>query len=241
MMKRSNEFIYGMFLMMAVVLPFNSAAQSGVAPYSLNVKEFSELKVIDGVNVEYFCDASKAGTVEFESTPEVASAIIFEPNGKGKLEIKLASRDEKYENLPVVRVYSSFLTKVENSGDSTLNVVTVAPSASFEAKLVGNGKLMVGNIQSPRVQIKFITGKGKITAGGKCENLKITLAGTGEINAFDLEATDVECSLLGTGWIKCSASGNLKVSGAGTGTVTFKGNPITRVKALSVKVKRFEQ
>lgn len=230
-----------MFLLMAVVLPLYSAAQSGVAPYSLNIKEFNELKVVDGINVEYFCDASKAGTVEFESTPDVASAIIFEPNGKGKLEIKLASRDEKYDNLPVVRVYSTFLTKVENSGDSTVNVVTVAPSASFEARLVGNGRLMVRDIQSPRVQIKLSTGKGKITAAGKCESLKIRLTGTGEINAFDLAAADVECALLGTGWIKCSASEDLKVNGAGTGTVTFKGNPITRVKALSVKVKRFEQ
>lgn len=239
-MKGINKIIYVAAFMAAVITSFDLSAQSGMAPYSLNVKEFSELKVVDGVNVEYFCDASKAGTVEFESTPDVASAIIFEPNGKGKLEVKLASRDEKYENLPVVRVYSSFLTKVENSGDSTLKVVTVAPSATFEGRLVGNGKLVVGDVQSPRVQLKLSTGKGTITASGKCENLKIRLTGTGEINAFDLAAADVECALLGTGWIKCSAADNLKVSGAGTGTVSFKGNPVTRVKALSVKVKKFE-
>lgn len=241
MMKMVDKVISAAVLMVATFVPVNVSAQSGIAPYNLNVKEFNELKVVDGVNVEYFFDSSKAGTVEFESTPEVASAIIFEPNGKGKLSIKLASRDEKYTNLPVVRVYSSFLTKIENSGDSTVKVLTVAPAPTFEAKLIGNGNLVLNDLQSARVQIKLSTGKGKITASGKCENVKIGLTGAGEINAFDLQAVDAECSLLGTGWIKCSAKDNLKVSGAGTGTVTFKGNPITRVKALSVKVKRFEQ
>lgn len=216
-------------------------AQSGMAPYSLNVKDFTELKVVDGINVDYFCDASKAGMVEFESCPELASSIIFEPNGKGKLEVKLAMRDQKYENLPVVRVYSSYLSKIENSGDSTVKVVSVAAGPKLEGKLVGNGNLVLDGVKFTNIQLKLATGKGRINVSGECTNLKAGLTGTGEIDAYGLKATDVVCSLLGTGWIKCNAVDNLKVSGAGTGTVTFMGNPITRVKALSVKVKRFNQ
>lgn len=51
--------------------------------FTVEVKEFDELKVVDGINVEYFCDPSKAGKVEFESTPQMASSIMFQPNGKG--------------------------------------------------------------------------------------------------------------------------------------------------------------
>lgn len=238
-MRRIRNMLIG--LVAVLMCPGMVVAQSGMAPYSLKVKEFNELKVVDGINVDYFCDDSKAGTVEFESSPEMASSIIFEPNGKGKLEVKLAVRDQKYENLPVVRVYSSFLSKIENSGDSTVKVVSVAPGPKFEGRLVGNGKLILEGLKFSNIRLKLATGKGKIVAEGECANLKAALTGTGEIDAFGLKATDVACSLIGTGWIKCNAVDNLKISGAGTGTVTFKGNPITRVKALSVKVKRFEQ
>lgn len=235
-MKKS--FITALLLSLSLI---GINAQSGLAPYSLNVKEFNELKVVDAINVEYFCNPEKAGTVDFESTPQVASAIIFEPNNKGKLEIKLANRQEKLTNLPVIRVYSSFLTRIENQGDSTVKVLSVAPSPKFEAKLVGNGKISIQNLQSARVRLNLFTGKGTITAQGKCKELDASLKGTGQIDAFNLTATDASCYILGTGWIKCNAADNLKISGAGTGTVTFMGNPITMVKALKLKVKRFEQ
>lgn len=230
-----------LFTMAAAVLAMlPMSAQSTVSSYELDVKDFEELKVTDGINVEYFCDSQKAGTVAYESTPELASAIIFTPNGKGKLEISLATRDVKYFNLPTVRVYSNFLTKVENDGDSTVNVLSLKSVPKFEAKLIGNGKLAVNGIDASRVNASLKTGKGSISLKGRANLAKISLMGTGSIDALKLESTDAEVNLVGTGWVKIAATDNLKVSGMGTGTVSFTGNPITRVKALSVKVNRLE-
>lgn len=146
---------------LSFLLPMVSFAQnSGYESFSLDVKEFNELKVVDGINVEYFCDPSQAGKVKFESTRAMADAIIFEANGKGKLEVKLAIRDNKYENLPTVRVYSTYLTKVENDGDSTLTVVTSAPGPKFQGKLVGNGRLVVNGVTAARSEFTLATGKG---------------------------------------------------------------------------------
>ena len=71
----------------------------------------------------------------FETTPELAPAILFEPN-KGKLAIKLTPTDVPYRNLPTVRVYSSYLSKVENSGDSTVRVLASACMPEFNAKVI---------------------------------------------------------------------------------------------------------
>ncbi len=218
-----------------------AATPSGVDSYGLNVKEFHELKVVDGINVEYFCSPEKAGRVEFESTPEVASAIIFEPNNKGKLEVKLATHDSTFVNLPVVRVYSSYLTKVENDGDSTVNVLSVASGPKLEVKLIGNGKLNVAGISATQLNASLSAGRGKITLTGKAVNAKLSMTGgSGEIDALGLQTTDTETRLMGTGWIKCTAADNLKVTGMGTGTVSYTGRPAVRIKALSLKVKRLE-
>lgn len=215
-----------------------ASAASGFAPYELDVKEFNELKVVDGINVEYFCNPEKAGKVEFEATPDVASAIIFEPNNKGKLEVKLAVRDKKYTNLPTVRVYSTYLTKVENDGDSTVTVVSLKEGPKLDVRLVGNGKIKVRGIKVVQLNAALATGKGDITLEGSATDAKLSLTGTGSIDALDLLSNNTVCKLMGTGWIKCWTVNDLNVSGMGTGTVSYKGTPMLKVKALKLKVNR---
>lgn len=226
---------------LSFLLPMVSFAQNpGYESFSLDVKEFNELKVVDGINVEYFCDPSQAGKVKFESTRAMADAIIFEANGKGKLEVKLAIRDNKYENLPTVRVYSTYLTKVENDGDSTLTVVTSAPGPKFQGKLVGNGRLVVNGVTAARSEFTLATGKGVIAVSGKSESVKLSLTGVGRIDAYGLEAADVTAKLWGTGWIQCNATEQLNVSGMGTGNITYKGRPVVKDKAVKIKTKPFD-
>jgi len=236
-----NHIIRSLIIGAAMSAPAMASAQSQIAPYELQVKEFSELKVADGINVEYYCNPQMDGKVMFETTPELVPAIVFDSNGKGKLEIKLASRDVKYTGLPTVRVYSSFLSKVENSGDSTVTVVSVAPVPKLETKLSGNGAMTVNGIRTTQLNASLSTGKGTITLSGTATNAKMSLTGTGKIIATELKVNDAECKIIGTGWIKCNVADNLKVTGLGTGGVSFLGNPITRVKALSVKVNRLEE
>lgn len=236
-----NHIIRSLIIGVAMAAPAMATAQSQIAPYELNVKEFTELKVADGINVEYYCNPQMAGKVMFETIPDFVPLIVFDSNGKGKLEIKLSTREIKYTGLPTVRVYSSFLSKVENTGDSTLTVVSVAPVPKLEARLGGNGRLSVNGIRTTRLESSISSGKGTITLTGSATDAKISLTGTGTIDATGLKVNDAECKIIGTGWIKCNVADNLKVTGLGTGGVSFLGNPITRVKALSVKVKRLEE
>lgn len=116
--------------------------------YEIDVKDFSELKVIEGLAVDYKCSEDSAGMAVFTTSPDMASLLMF-TNNKNKLEIQISTDGIDYQGLPKITVYSRFLNKVENSGDSLVRVLSVAPSPSFKARLIGNGTLSVHGIDIP--------------------------------------------------------------------------------------------
>ena len=203
--------------------------------YELDLKDFIELKVTDGINVDYICNPDSAGKVIFETIPELAGQIMFVP-GNEKLEIQLApDENEKYKDLPTITVYGTFLTKVENSGDSTVRILSVAPGAKFKARLIGNGRIAVRNIEAMSVDASIDTGNGSITIYGKTDGATLKSTGKGNIQADGLIANIVKCSLWGTGSIGCTALESLSILGAGSGKVYYKGSPKIRNRSLGVK------
>lgn len=193
--------------------------------YELSFGEFHEIKVVDGINVDYECNPAKAGKVEFEAAHDVASAVIFEP-GKGKLAIKLALRDGSYSNLPTIRVYSSYLTKISNEGDSLVRVKSVAPEAKLQIKLIGNGRMAVHGVNTNQTDASIISGHGTITVTGKSDKAKLKVTGAGHIVADEFEVNEASCSITGTGSINCFAVKKLNVSGLGSGKLVYRGTPV---------------
>lgn len=226
----------------ATLLLFAALSTAAQQRYELSFDNFHELKVVDGINVDYECNPQMAGKVVFETTPELAPAVIFEPS-KTKLEIKLASRDVKYTNLPTIKVYSTYLTSVSNEGDSTVRVFSVAPGPKFTARLIGNGRLVVRDVKATNVDAKIQTGHGTIVLFGTTESAKLSLiGGSGQIQADELAANEVKCSILGTGHIFCYPLQTLNVSGQGSGTVFYRGTPalVKKGALVSVKVKSID-
>lgn len=203
--------------------------------YQLKLNDFHELKVVDGVNVDYVCDASRAGLIEFDANVSVASAVIFEPS-KQKLEIKLASRDSVYTSLPTVKVYSSFLSKLNNEGDSLVRVLSMAPEAKFQCRVMGNGSISLRNVKVNELKASIIAGHGTIAVFGTATTATFKVTGAGHIQADDLQATDVSATVTGTGAINCYATGQLSVGGVGSGKIFYRGRPEIKKSFLS-KVK----
>lgn len=213
----------------------NFAIAQPLSRYELDVKDFTELKVFDGVNVNYVCNPDSVGRAVFIATDELASALMFN-NTKGRLEIQVASKNVKYENLPTVTVYSKFLTKAENNGDSTVRVLSVSSCPNFKARLIGNGRLIVKNLDVTHIDGSIDTGNGQLILNGKCESSKLSCTGTGTIQADELVSNDTQCVMLGTGTIGCQAHKSLNIVGASSGKVYYKGNP-EEIKKRSVGVK----
>ncbi len=210
-------------------------APAQVAKYALNVENFSELEVVDGINVEYKCNPDSAGWVAFECEPDMASKIAF-TNKNNKLTIQTTAEEQPYTGVPTVRVYSAALQKVVNSGDSTLTVHSCVPVKKFAVHQIGNGNLVVDHIQTDKIDVKLTAGKGNIRIAGTCESGKLSNVGTGHIYADDLVIEKATCLVLGSGSIYCSPIDNLKIFGAGTGQVIYTNTP-AKVQNRSIGVK----
>ncbi len=223
----------------AIVAMIVGVLASWSAPYALNIKDFTDLKVVDGINVVHKCVADSAGWVVFDAEETIASKILFS-NDKNTLKIELATDGQPVSNIPTVYVYSRFLSKVENSGDSTVTVLSPTPSASIKFRIIGNGKLVAKNIHSTHAEGKIDTGRGHLVMTGKVQNVKLSNTGTGRIEASDLQAAVGKCSLLGTGPIDCAISEELTVVGLGSGTVYLKGKPKVKNRTIGVKVHAVE-
>lgn len=204
-------------------------------PYHLNFAEFDELKVVDGINVDYICDASRAGDVEFYATKECASAVMFSHSGS-RLTIELASSETPYRNLPTIKVYSKYLTNISNEGDSLVRVLSVAPTPKFSCRVIGNGRLSIRNIEATTVNASILSGHGLLSIYGKADQANLKITGTGTIQADELKADKVSCTSAGTGTITCYPAELLSVGGLG-GTVQYRGRPEVKKRFLtSVKI-----
>lgn len=220
-------------LLCVVIATLHANAQE-VQKYELFVDDFTELKVVEGINVDYKCSADSAGYAVFEATADMASVLMFS-NNKNCLEMQISTDGIDYTSLPRVTVYSRFLNKVENSGDSLVRVVSLSPTASLRARLIGNGRLVVRDIDVNTLDASIGTGNGIIVLYGSATSAKLSIVGTGSIQADDFSADKIKCSLLGTGSIGCNPLSELNISGASSGKIYYKGSPKIKNRSLGVK------
>lgn len=214
----------------------NISAQKAL--YKLDVGDFSELKVTDGVNVEYQCSTDSAGWAFFECDPDMAQMLMF-TNNKNSLNIQVAAQDgEKVTDLPTIKVYSMTLQKVENTGDSLVRVDKTIPVREFKATLVGNGSLIIADVQCHKADASIKTGNGHLVVNGKTRTANLKNVGTGTLEASGLQAEEAKCSILGTGPIDCNASASLTITGAGSGKVYYGGTP-SKISNRSIGVKAY--
>lgn len=192
--------------------------------YELDVNDFKELKIIEGINVNYICNSDSAGRAVFITNDTVASALTFN-NTKDRLEIRFFGKRLSNVTIPTVTVYSKFLTKVENNGDSTVRIMSVNPCPEFKARLIGNGRLIVNNIDVTHIDGSIDTGNGQLVLHGKAKSAKLSNTGVGTIQADDLISSETKCILLGSGTIGCQAKKSLHVSGVTSGKIYYRGEP----------------
>lgn len=218
------------FVIASVVM----ASGGGLNRYELDVEDFSQLKVIEGLNVDYKCVPDSAGKAVFTTSADMAAVMMFS-NKKGRLDIQISTDGINYHNLPTITVYSNFLTMVENSGDSTVRVLSIAPGPSLKANLIGNGRLVIHDVNSSRIDAALKTGHGQLVINGTCTTAQFSVVGTGTIQADGLAARDVKCRIVGTGSIGCDASNELIIlSGSvGPGKIYYAGSPAITTKPFA--------
>lgn len=218
-----------------LVAPLISVAQS-TQHYELKVNDFTELRVDNHIPVDYYCNPDSAGYAVFDAADAQAGWILFDNNGRGKLSIQTDTDYPAGESVPHVKVYSSSLKKVVNSGDSLVRVLNLPSADKFKAILIGNGRLSVPGVEAAKVEASIHSGNGQLSIEGRCTEAKLHLVGTGTILADRLDAVKVKATIVGTGHIGCNPSETLTIMGAGSGSVYYKQIPPT-IKSRGVGIK----
>lgn len=223
-------------ILLAVMTSLVTGAQVPKQHFAVNMGDFSELRVVDAINVEYACNPDSAGYVVFDSDPSMASSILLS-NDKYTLRIQLQTDGITLTRLPLVRVYSTYLNSAENSGDSTLTVNPPAPGPSLKLRVVGNGRIVAKNLKANLIEGKLDTGRGSMFLSGNTMWVKLRTVGTGSIEAGALKAEKCNIFMSGTGSVDCWVTGELTVTGLGSGKVYCKGRPKVKNRTLgTVKV-----
>lgn len=204
--------------------------------YELKVNDFKELRVDNDIAVDYYCNPDSAGYAVFTATDAQSGWVLFDNNGRGKLSVQTDTDYPAGEKMPRIRVYSSSLEKVVNSGDSLVKVYNLPAADKFKAVLIGNGRLSVPGVEASTIEASIHSGNGQLTIEGRCTEAKLHLVGTGTILADRLEAVKVKATVVGTGHIGCSPSEAITVMGAGSGSVLYKQAPPT-IKSRGIGIK----
>ncbi len=222
---------------LSAVAAILAATPAQAADYKLNVSPFDELQVVNDINVVYRCSTDSAGYVRFSCEPELSSMVLFS-NNKNKLKIELADdvTEAQKQRLPTVTVFSAFLGKVENSGDSTVYVDTPSPASTFKARVVGNGTLIARGLRATTIEGKISTGHGHLVLSGEAQTVKLNNTGTGTIEAGGIKAVTGRCSIYGTGSVDCWVTNELTVMGLGSGKIYLKGSPTIKNRTLGIKI-----
>lgn len=209
--------------------------------YELHVGEFNKLNVLDNVNVVWQASTDSAGFIRFYGEDRFADAFILENNHKGTLKIRVATDDVDHPDLPTLYISSSYLTEVKSSSTLTVTISEMPPAAQLKFRLEGNGAIRAENIRCTRLEAKIITGNGSLSLQGECQDANLGMYGTGEIRANDLQADNVNCTIMGTGSIYTWPSNLLKVKGVGSTKIYYRGTPAEIKKVGGGKLIPLEQ
>lgn len=213
-----------------------AAMTAAASDYTLTVQDFSELRVVDGVNVIYKESADSAGTVRFSADGDLASKLTF-TNHKDRLTIQTLADETPIPGMPTVTVYSNGVSLIQNDGDSLTTVTLKTPVRNLKIKQIGNGAIDVRGISADRLEAVIATGCGKIDLQGKAKEAKYSNIGTGRLDAGDVEAGKVSAFIMGSGPVEVFTDGELTAKGIGPGRVLYVGTPSKiRNRSLGVRI-----
>ena len=211
------------FITAALLLAGLTAFSAGARETVYNAGPFDRIAQLGDIDIVYSSVLDPVGMVFYDSDRDFSDALKI-TNKDGHLSIKEV-REHGLGEIPVLRVYSDYLSEVKSEGDGTIEVYLTASTPVFSAKLIGNGRIVCDGVNSPKVKASITTGNGNIVLRGRCTEAKFELTGTGVIQADELEAVNVRCAALGTGSIGCWPEATLDVRGIGTTKIYYRGEP----------------
>ena len=173
-----------------------------------NLLPYIHSKVVNGI----LTISVEPGTTNIRPTEEILihlsvkqiSAVIV--NGSGKIESGTVNADR-------------LIFQINGSGEIEIEEIK---TGLLNANINGTGEMSFASIAAKTTSLS-IDGSGKYLVSGQSNDAKISINGSGKIQAENLECEQVQASINGAGNISIWASEQITASVTGSGNITYHG------------------
>ena len=198
-----------------------------------NVAPFEEISSIGPQDV--IVTYGERFSVRSEGVPE-ALALMDAAVDDGKLVIRQKAPFENGPNLQSAREFSQGMRQLSSvtfhvtvprlrafslvgTGDAEIDRIEVE---RFEASIRGAGELSIASMQVDEADLS-IAGRGSVDAAGTAGDTRVSVAGSGELDARDLRSKTAWVSMAGSGEASLTVEDEAQVSLKGSGDVDISG------------------
>lgn len=185
-----------------------------------NVGSFNGVKVAEGIDV-YLKKGDKE-SVKVEATGVKLENVLTEVSGSY---LKVHMRDGNYHGSVNVKVYVTYvqLEKLAASSDGSIFSETIIKTNSLDINCSSAGNIEV-SVDAQTMSVSA-SSAGEMELKGKTKSLTAEASSAGEINAYDLEAQNVEAEASSGSSIKVFVVEGLDGHASSGGIVRYRGNP----------------
>ena len=131
-----------------------------------------------------------------------------------------------------VDVFCDTLTGIKLSGSSRIKLTDELHTDELDIDISGSGDVS-GRVIC-ELLVAEISGSGRITLSGKCENkIDMLISGSGSFYGYDLKCENARVNISGTGNAEIYVVDDLKAKVSGMGKITYKGKPVSVDKTVT--------
>jgi len=145
----------------------------------------------------------------------------------GKLHIKskngVSLKPSFWNNGIKITVPVESINAVTLTGSGNITGDKIIKTTNFRTTMTGSGNITLA-IEATSTEANM-TGSGNINLSGFSSSFNANIYGSGDIEAYKLEANNVNAVVTGSADIKVTAKETLKARVSGSGDINYQGNP----------------
>ncbi|MFM1807960.1 MAG: hypothetical protein RLZZ242_685 [Bacteroidota bacterium] len=212
---------------------------TAVSAFLLALTQMSAAQEQKNIDLDAYDELMVGGDFKVIISEELSGSLRLEGPKDAIDEVSVTLRNQK---LRIEKKKSSYWM---NFGKGSERVTVTVPSTAFKGiYLSGSGNLsgaiqaahdlkvvvsgsgsIESDIQNAHSVHASVSGSGDLELTGSCDTLTLQIAGSGNIHAEALTAKVVEAKIAGSGNGRIHVSERLSASIAGSGNLTYSGNP----------------
>lgn len=222
-MKNSILFLVTLLTISTIQAQKKVKGNGNVTTITRTTSEYDGIKCAG--SFDFILVAGTEGTISIEGEDNLLDYIITEVKGNDLI-VKVADNVQlRSSTNKTIRITIPFkdIDGVSLAGSGVLHTRDKISTTKFKSSLAGSGDMKL-NVDATEIKVS-LAGSGNMTLEGKTNMLEADIAGSGNYRGFNLTAHNADVSISGSGDVEIVCNGDLKGRVAGSGSITYKGNP----------------